>query len=257
MDTLAERPNNNFMWDSNSSRTGSKEFTGTSSWEEAVSLLKNGYPDYLDDIKKALNKSKKLTSKMYSKMPRPVPENHVFGFVPNVPNALRGLPQSMITIERNPQKRKTISILYSIGDACWRDTDDFIDAGVALVSAINMIEASGIRTRLQLGFMPSTQSGEIVFPTVKLKDFGEPFALQKICFPLIHPSMFRRIGFKYLETCPFCTKDFSFGYGAPVDLSTLEECLNTKDTYVLNTAWIKDKIGCDIEQILTKLGVCI
>lgn len=259
MTTLEARPNNKFMRHEDSSRSGDKSFTGTSSWEEAVHLLKNGYPDHLDEIKKALNKSKKLTSKMYSKMPRPVPENHVFGFIPNVPNALRGLPQSMINIERKPQKRKTLSILYSIGGPCWRNTSDFIDAGVALVSAINIIEASGIRTRLQLGFMAATEPyfDEIVFPTVRLKDFGEPFSLQKICFPLIHPSMFRRIGFKYLETCPFCKCDYSGGYGRVPELDELEQHLNTKDIYVLDTKWIKDTIDCDIEQILTKLGVCI
>lgn len=260
--TLNERPNSSFMRGCDSSRTKGKDFTGTDSWEEAVALLKNGYTDHLQDIKQALNKNKKLNGKIYSKIPHPTPENHVFGFVPNVPNAMRGLPQSMITINRIPQKRKTISILYSIGGPCWRDTDDFIESGVALVSAINIIEALGIRTRLQLGFMatsknPHDSSGEIVFPTVKLKDFGEPFALQKICFPLIHPSMFRRIGFKYLETCHLCKNNYSGGYGCVPDLDVLEECLNMKDTYVLDTKWIHDDVDCEIEKILEKLGVCI
>lgn len=43
----------------------------------------------------------------------------------------------------------------------------------------------------------SAQTGnETTFPTVVIKNYGQRFDLQKVCFPLAHPSMLRRIGFK-------------------------------------------------------------
>ena len=33
-----------------------------------------------------------------------------------------------------------------------------------------------------------------------MKDYREHLDLQKLCFPVAHPSMFRRLGFKWLET---------------------------------------------------------
>ena len=57
----------------------------------------------------------------------------------------------------------------------------------------------------------------MTFATVKVKDYREHMDLQKLCFPLAHPSMFRRFGFKWLETVPGLTEvGWSFGYGRTV-----------------------------------------
>lgn len=251
---IEKRPNNRFMRNEHDSNSGSSDFTGTRNYEEAVSMLKNGYPDPIPEIKSELVKSRMATSKIYRNMPRPMPKNQVVGFIPNVPNALRGIPQSMISIEKENQKRKVISILYSFGSCGGTKQEELVKAGIALVAAINIIELSGIQTKLLLGFMPSKESSEIVFPTVKIKDFGERFNLQKICFPMIHPSMFRRIGFKYLETCPECEENFSFGYGRPVGMDTLKENIQEKDTYVITTDWIREH-DFSVEEILKEMDV--
>lgn len=252
--TIDSRPNSASMKNKKSSQTGDFSFTGTHSYEEAIKLLYNGYSDPIPKIKKALYEQKSLTSKMYSMLPHPIPHNHVAGFVPNIPNALRGLPQSMITVDKQNQKRKTLCLIYSVGGSCGKSTEYFIKAGTAIVSAINLIEMAGIQTELKLGFFNGAEGQEIVFPTVKIKDFGERFNLQKICFPMIHPSMFRRIGFKYIETCPFNKENFSWGYGHPSDLKTVQELVTDKDTYVLNTEWVSVHNN-SVEEILKELGV--
>lgn len=155
----------------------------------------------------------------------------------------------------SPAIEDTDTIILDAGGAAMVETEALESAGAALVSAINLIELAGIQTRLSIGFMPSTENGQIIFPTVNIKNFNERFNLQKICFPMVHPSMFRRIGFKYLETCPGMEEDFSCGYGRPPKLTEIKDCLNEKDTYIINREWITDH-GNNIEEILKYMEVC-
>ena len=256
LNTINNRENNSFMRNEDSSQErGNEEWSGTSSYEEAQSLLIHGYKDPVKNIKSSLAKNKKLTSKIYNSIPKPIVQNRVVGFVPNVPNALKGLPESMITLEKLHKKRKTISIIYATGGSCGVESDVLASAGAALVSAINLIELSGVQTELSVGFMPTKETKQIIFPTVKIKGYGERFNLQKICFPMIHPAMFRRIGFKYLETCPGMVVNFSHGYGRPPELEVLKTLIKDKNTYVINRAWITEHEN-DIEEILKYMEVC-
>lgn len=256
LNTINNRENNSFMCDRNVSQEhGDEEWRGTSSYEEAQSLLIHGYEDPIKSIKSNLAKNKKLTSKIYNSIPKPIVQNRVVGFVPNVPNALKGLPESMITLEKLHKKRKIISIIYAIGGNSNVESDVLVSAGTALVSAINLIELSGVQTELSIGFMPTKETKQIIFPTVKIKGYGERFSLQKICFPMIHPAMFRRIGFKYLETCPGMGEDFSHGYGGSPELEDLKNLIKDKNTYVINRAWITQHEN-NIEEILKYMEVC-
>lgn len=257
LNTINSRENNSFFMrnEDSSQERGNEEWSGTSSYEEAQSLLIHGYEDPIKSIKSNLAKNKKLTSKIYNSIPKPIVQNRVVGFVPNVPNALKGLPESMITLEKLHKKRKTISIIYAIGGSCGVESDVLASAGAALVSAINLIELSGVQTELSIGFMPTKETKQVIFPTVKIKSYGERFNLQKICFPMIHPAMFRRIGFKYLETCPGMVENFSHGYGRPPELEVLKTLIKDKNTYVINRAWITEHKN-DIEEILKYMEVC-
>lgn len=256
MNTLKERPNNKFMRNEHSSQTtGNSSWSGTNTYEEAESLLIYGYNDPVKNIKSNLIKNKKLVSKMYNLIPKPIATNQVVGFVPNVSNALMGLPKSMISVEKINRNKKTISIIYATGGAVGIEPKTLESAGTALVSAINLIELAGIQTRLSIGFIPSVKGRQIIFPTVNIKNFNERFSLQKICFPMVHPSMFRRIGFKYLETCPSMEEDFSCGYGRPASLEQIKTCLKEKNTYIISREWITDHDN-NIEEILKYMEVC-
>lgn len=236
-----------------SQKKGDEGWNGTKSWDEAVDLLKNGYTDILPEIRSNMQKNAKVYHQ-YSALPKAMPKNKPVGYIPNVPNSIMNLPDSMICVERTPQKRKTLSVIYNIGGSASEDKQFFINAGTALCTALNIVEANGIQTQLSVGFMPAQEGNdEAICPTVSIKDFGQKFDLQKICFPLAHPSMFRRIGFKYLETCPQIKKrDWIYGYGTPIkDLSSLKKDLNIDDnkTFLLNCYWIREN-NYDIKKIL-------
>ena len=100
------------------------------------------------------------------------------------------------------------------------------------------------------------EGGELAIGTVQIKNYGERYSFQKVSFPLVHPSMFRRIGFKWLETVPGITDSgFSFGYGRPATQEDLiRELKPDRNTYLLSTEWIHDH-NCSVEEILKYLEV--
>lgn len=253
LSTIQSRPNNEVMKNEHSSQTvGDSSWNGTENWNEAVLLLKNGYTEILSDIRKGIQKNAKVYHQ-YAALPKALPKNRPIGYIPNVPNSIMNLPDSMIFVERTPQKRKTLSLIYSIGGAASEDKEFFIKAGITVCTALNIVESRGIQTKLSVSFMPSEADTECICPTITIKDFGQKFDLQKICFPLAHPAMFRRIGFKYLETCPEITDDyFSYGYGRPlknIDYMKEELYINDTDTFLLTCHLVRN-YNYDVVKIL-------
>lgn len=247
LNELNSRPNCDAMRGENSSSSGSESFTGTRNWEEAITLLRNGYTEILPKIREGMKKNAKVYNE-YMALPKSIPQNLPIGYVPNVLNSIMNLPNSMISIERKPQKRKTMSILYSIGGAACEDQEFFIKAGITLLTAINIVETKGVQTKLTLCFMPAREcDDEAIFPTVVLKNYGQKYDLQKLCFPLANASMFRRIGFKYLETCPYIkNRGWSFGYGQPLwrdkEIEPFKKELHIDDinSFFMNNYWIRE-----------------
>ena len=87
---------------------------------------------------------------------------------------------------------------------------------------------------------------------VKLKNYHERFNLQKMCFPLAHPSYFRRFGFKFLETFPKMTDDtFPHGYGRPLKHSELVSNYKTgKDVIVISSMQICNELGYSVNKLI-------
>lgn len=209
MKVIENRPKNERMKNANSSRSGSKDFTGTKNFEEALDLLKNGYEKPLEKIKNAVAKDLKISQSR----PRRTPHNSVVGFVPNVPNYLLGIPEQMITIHQTPEKIKAISISYYIGNNCGTRAEDLEDAGIKILNVINRLELSGVRVNLDVVAMCTKSGSEWQIASVNVKDYKEQLDIKKLCFPLAHPSMFRRFGFAWLERSTDMKADFSCGYG--------------------------------------------
>lgn len=257
MDTLDKRPNNEIMKHADSSsRKGDKGWYGTESYEEASQLMRTGYTEILPKIKEGLNKSTKVLSKMFSPTDRRRPKNQPIGCVPNIPNAILGLPDSMIDIKVSPQKRKTISIKYIMAGHAGNTIDMWIKAGIALLTAIKIVERQGISVSIDCSFYCGSEDDECAMGEVRVKHFGQPLDIQKLCFPMANPSMFRRIGFKFLETTPVITNNgFACGYGRGFDCDEdeIKGMIENSTTFVFSGQWIK-RHDYKVEEILKYLN---
>lgn len=203
------KPNTVFCSRSLSSESELEDFTLTKSYKESLGILMNGYKEGLDKLTTPSGTRVSHTSKVHKNLPTV----GVVGYTPHIPNAITGVPQSMITSTPVEQKAKVVTILYDIGANGGTNAKRFIAAGRKLLEVIMMLELNGYRVGLKVltSFCDGSQNA---FCTVQIKRHSQPSNPLKIAYPLLHPSYFRRQGFKWLETCPEVTnKGFEYSYG--------------------------------------------
>lgn len=214
--TIDSRPENTvFQGAKMSSKDHDRTFRGTATYEEAVQLARYGWTEVLSKITERFKASVKNNSNGTITKRRTY--NHVVGYAPNVPNAIMGLPQSMINQDKIPQKVKTISIVYAPTGLCDVDADTFINGGVAVLNIVNQLELNGVRVRLMVACKDSEDNSTFTNCTVTIKDYREQLDLKKIAFPMANPSMMRRFGFRWLETLPdLQERGYRSGYGCTI-----------------------------------------
>lgn len=191
-----------------SSIEGTEDFTLTKSYDEACELMAKGYKEGLAELKKT---NAKVTTSVMAQ--RRTPRTSVVGFAPHVPNAIIGLPQSMISTETVKMKSKIINLYFDPGVGGATSTDTILKAGRNLLNVIMAIETKGYRVSLTI-VKGSTTTDEYAFLLCKLKDYRQPTNPLKIAYEIVHPSFLRRHCFAWLETTPNLTdKGFKHGYG--------------------------------------------
>lgn len=223
LNTIELRPNNKIMKNEKSSEviaTYKTKFCGTSSYKEAVKLFQTGYTEILDDIKSEM-KQKITKQQLRNKM-----DVNIVGYTPCVPNAIRGIPFSMYCTKQVKQKYKTLRIFHNISASFNVSTQQMIKSGVTTLKLLNNLELNGIQVELNIIFMSGKNGNDRTIGIVTIKNFKERLDLLKCCFPFAHPSMLRRFGFKWLETCNgLKERGFSSGYGTPMSSSEVESLL--------------------------------
>lgn len=218
--------NETFRWEKLSSVDGSFHFTQTHNYNEAQALLKNGWNDMAKELTTKLNviKNQVVDAQVQKIM------YDVVGFQASVPRYLQGIPTSMVNKKAVPVKQRVITLNKDISYNCGITTKDIIDSSVQVLQLIKKIEAQGVRVNLNLVWgVTGGDTKEVV--KIRLKSANERLNVSKLAFPLVHPSMLRRLMFRYIETAPTITKSYTWGYGSPMDGSQLKTYC--KDEYVL------------------------
>ena len=258
------KPNKVFSPYPLNSNDTSKSFSGTASYQEAEDLLVHSWDKPLDRLKggeKAFVKSNTVAQKRKS-------TTGVVGYMPNVPNAVMGLPNSMINTESIKQKVKAVTIVYSPCVSYQWSTNEIIDSGIAVMNIINLLERNGIRVQLTIEFMAShtgraNPSNQLSVAWLDVKGWRDPLDLKKIAFPVVHSSMLRRIGFRWLETNPNITNpNYIGGYGTPIGdgvytsaVRTLKDHQLLKDYEYYITAQLCKDMNFDPEKIMEKANM--
>ena len=215
-----------FRWETLKSVNNSYGFTQTHSYEEATQMLKNGWDDMAQKLTKKLNVIKnQIVDAQVQKV-----LFDVVGFQASVPRYLQGIPTNMVNKKNVPVKQRVITLNKDISYNAAISTEQIIEASVQTLQLIKKIEAQGIRVNLNL-IWGSSAGGTKEVAKVRLKSANERLNISKLAFPLVHPSMLRRLCFRYLETAPTVNSSYVHGYGMPLDGSALK--VFCKGEYVL------------------------
>lgn len=209
------------------SKSNDYKFCKTASLEEAIELCKYGYHK---DFKRFLELKAKLDKyiKMAKKNSRQY--NYYVGYAPNVKAYLEGSPLSMFNKEL-PQK-KHIDIYYNaaiLGDVT---TEQIYNRGVITLSLVEILENMGYSVGLNI-FTMSKKNYQIHYAKFNLKRSGERLNVQKLYFPMCHPSFLRRLVFRLREVTPDINYDWAQGYGKTCNDSEIRKIIDLKDNDIV------------------------
>ena len=213
------------------SRSRDYEFTKTKSFKEAVELITNGWNEISEELRKQMKKAElKLNNKTYKNKTI----YDVAGFQCSVPRYLNGIPTSMINHKRTvTSNNKIITINKCISYAHYISTEQIISESIKALFIVKSLEEQGYRVNLNILMGALTQNKTIgEYVKVKVKNAGERINISKLSFPLVHPSMLRRLMFRYIEVVPNIHQDYAFGYGRVADNNDLVNAI-PKNEYVI------------------------
>lgn len=229
----------------NESHNGSSWFCGTENYKEAEDLLLHGdsvnaskIEQKLQSITKSINVSNR--TKFY---------NDVVGFNANVPRYLQGVPQNMINSKKVVVKQPTITLLKSISYSAFWSTESIINESIKALSIVHKIEQSGTRVNLDIIWSDREGSEEIIY-RLNVKKASERLNISKLAFPMVNPSMLRRIFFSALEVEKLNNpQSWAHGYGSPM--------LNTKriGLFIKKNEHILSHEIKSIDEEIAKLGL--
>lgn len=238
-----------------SQEAGRADWFGTDTYQAARELLNYGDQYYYEKLIEENKKIEKKIQSFFSNISnQSIIVNQPVGFVPHIPNAIQNLPNSMIDRVMQPKKRKTITIIYNDAINGGTNHEVIVQAGICLLNVINALEKQGVTVRIYGTFFSSVCGSEAVWGMLRLKDYNERLSLKKLAFPLVNPAMFRRIGFKWMETQPAITeKRFSNGYGSAKDVNYFIEnypsAFPVDGTYYTDAKIIEKEYDYSVEKL--------
>lgn len=243
-DYITTTPTNAAFANANlSSETGDLWFTKTESFDEAMKLFREGWSVEAQDLVIKLAKAeKKAQAQSVNRRCYDV----AGGFV-SVPRYIQGKPNCMVRMKKQQIKQRVIDVYKSIDYTGSTSADTIVEESIKAMQIVKRIESMGIRANLYITMGIKTYSDTYkVIVNVKIKDASEKLNVSKLAFPLAHPSMLRRLQFRFIEVSPFTNSTkYNWNYGNVVRANEMREALvNDSGTYFLPSF-----IYCDTAKI--------
>lgn len=212
------KTNGKYSSDSNDTGEFAERWTMTKDYDEAFFLLLKGWTHASEKMTHALKTA-----------PQPAPIKRqrsvysVAGHTASVPRYLQGIPTNMISSVPDRRKQPVVVINHSICYSSKWKAEDILEEGIKALQVVQAIEASNRNVKLNIICMSWDKGGSNYKRGFKvtIKQPGERLNISKMAFPLAHPSMLRRIFFRYMEVEPDMPRRFD-AYGHPCNT----ECKN-------------------------------
>lgn len=248
----------------NSSEDLDREYwSGSKSLEDAYNLLLGGDMDLYNEFIKA--KDLKMEKQFACLVPRKKTKYDIVGGNVDVPSYLVGIPNCMVNREKTLVKSKVLNIMLNITVSAGVDSDDIKKLGTKYLQVIELLEKVGYRCNLYVGICAHNLSDYLTC-LVRIKTDREPLNIKKCVFPMVHPSMFRRVMFNWLEKCEIQSgrEITNNGYGSPVqDQNVIKNQIKDKihRDYIVwgfqNCEYTKIGVDKILEELKTKYGITI
>lgn len=235
---------------------------GTNSFEEAMTLAREGWKDGLELISNLSAKLERSTSHLVTK---PSMQWDVAGDFADAGLFVTGVPECMGSFVEMEIDKPIVRILMNLSVSCGVGAEAIMRRGAACVALVDALENAGRSCEIVVAAGSGYSYDQETWKTmhvVPVKLAGEPLELDRMAFLLAHPSSFRRLFFSAWE---HEDKDVrkalgimaGGGYGCCMDFKdpTADVVVPTMDLYRQDNdeeilAWIRSELkrqGCEIE----------
>ncbi len=235
------------------------DFTHTNSYDEAFKLMRYG-DDESYALLKEVRKENNIDEMENSVRKRKKLVQDVAGFQPIVPNAILGLPKSMINNNYDLSRKKIVRIFFDVSVSGFVQARTMALAGAKIMSYIDTLEYNDYRVELYIGDTSYVYNKNQVqgwgFP---IKASDQPLNIRKLAFYFINPSFLRRISFRVAEAEETLWDVTHNGYGAAdhtedcarMVFNALGDDVNYYGLDVLNSK----EFTTDLEEVKKQLGI--
>lgn len=185
---------------SKSSETNRKQFTGTENFEEAVRLARYGWDAGIKEME--LERDLIVSGQVEV-------IHSVVGASVDVGSYLSGNPECMFEyVDRVERDKPDLTIYTMLTYSGFNDQKDALQYAKKI---LNIIAKANVSYNVKLvGVFATHSNGVDNLEFIKIKDFEQNLVLNNLAFSF-HPSFFRRLWFRYIET-----KEYrGSGYGIP------------------------------------------
>ena len=204
----------------------------THSLEEAIQMCRYGGGMDTDDFY-SLEQCIKRELDMTFDTPRAY--NDYVGFAPDVPSYLLGRPLNMINKPNPPRKRLRVYMNTSYNSTV--KLEQIMHRGACVMTAIDVLEMLHYSVELWLFEMSCTENNDgtidVHHSEFCAKTYGERLNVQKLFFPLCHPSWIRRLNFRLIELTPDISYHWPGNYGSICNPLLVKKQINLDDGDVL------------------------
>lgn len=209
---------------SRASITGNEYFTGTKSYEEAMDLFLHGWRA------EAMVLTKKLNNIKIDNATKQKTVYDIVGYQASVPRYLQGIPTNMINKKKTQEKKKIITLVKDISYHGGISTAIIERESIKVLHLVRTLESRGYAVNLYI-ILGTQEQGQGVLCRLKIKSANERLNVSKVAFPLVHPSMLRRILFRLIEVDPTLHGSFD-GYGTPLAEDDLKKYLKKGEIFI-------------------------
>lgn len=188
-------------------QAGSYSWERAESYEQARGYLENGYNENVERLVKGVNalaNGQATKTKRYADM---------VGYQPIVPNAVMGLPKSMMNHKKVKVKAKIITIAFDPGVMGSVKPESVLEYGCKFINWVQNLEAKGYRVRIEFMKSMAESAGdkEQYILLIPLKSENQPLNIKRMSFALTHVAMQRYLVWDWAERLPGSKQMWGFG----------------------------------------------
>lgn len=242
----AVQNNRPLVWDTWGEPTRDEKYDSDKrcdTFEEAQNFLLYGFEENVNEMVSAVGQLQKTGTRTRKQL-----YADVVGFAPIVPNAILGVPNSMMNVKKKQIKTKVVTINYDPTVPWHVSPQEVLGFGCRFINCVLNLERRGYRVKINYLATAGDGTRQYIL-RIPLKSEHNPLNIKRMSFPITHIAMLRYLFMDWEERLP--KSDRMSGHGHPLYVADANEKENFNE--VMNDGSYLVTFGTDIETMFKQI----